>query len=86
MEPDKKNKLWWKPALAIFSEVSAWVVVPIILALIAGKYLDEKYQTRPWIFLGLTAFAFLISSFGIVQTIRKYIKKEENGSQNESDK
>ena len=85
MEPDDNNGPWWEPAVEIFGRVSTWVVVPILLALIIGKYLDTRYGTKPWIFLGLTLVAFLISSFGIVRTIAVYIRqiakeaKEKNG-------
>ena len=87
MEKDKK-KLDWKPAFQIFSQVSTWVVVPIILALIIGKALDSHFGTDPWIFLGSTGFAFLISSYGIVRVVMKYMKtiekeiKKENEQKN----
>lgn len=74
MEEDKK-KFNWKPALEIFTRVSAWVVVPIILALVIGEALDTHYGTKPWIFLGLTIFGFFISSYGIVKVVTKYIKE-----------
>ncbi len=77
MNHDKK-KLDWKPAIEIFSKVSTWVVVPIILALIIGKALDAHYGTNPWIFLGLTSLAFIFSSYGIVRVISKYMKDIEN--------
>ncbi len=72
---DKEKELWWKPAVEIFGTVSGWVVVPVILALIVGKYLDGHFGTKPWIFLGLTGVAFLISMYGIVKTVGVYIKK-----------
>ena len=77
MEPNDTNGPWWKPAFEIFGRVSAWVVIPIVLALIIGKYLDAEYDTKPWIFLTLSLVGFLISSFGIVRTIRNYIQKIE---------
>jgi len=67
----------WKPAIEIFSRVSTWVVVPIVLALIVGKALDNHYGTKPWIFLGLTAVGFIFSSYGIVRVVFDYIKKIE---------
>ncbi|MEK7539375.1 MAG: AtpZ/AtpI family protein [Patescibacteria group bacterium] len=73
MNEDKK-KLDWKPAFQIFGRVSTWVIAPIILALIIGKALDTRYGTDPWIFLGLTGIAFLFSIFGIVRTVKNYIK------------
>ena len=75
-----KDKPWWKPAFEVFSRVSAWVIVPIVGALILGKYLDGYYGTKPWIFLVLSCIGFLISSFGIVYTIRDYLRKMEANS------
>jgi hypothetical protein len=68
---------WWEPAVVIFSQASAWIVAPIVIALIAGKALDQKFGTEPWIFLGLTAAAFVVSCFGIVMITVRYTKKLE---------
>ena len=73
--------LWWKPAFEIFSEISTWIAVPIIVAVIGGKALDNRYGTKPWMLIGSAAIAFLISSFGIVKAVKKYaarIKKDED--------
>ena len=83
------KKYWWSFALELFGQVSAWVAVPIIVALIAGKWLDQKFSTRPWLFLLLTAIAFLISIAGIWRILTKYIsnlerelkEKKENGGE-----
>jgi len=72
---EDKKKLDWKPAVEIFSQVSTWIIVPIVGALILGKMLDTHFGTKPWIFLFLTITAFFISSFGIVKVVKKYIKK-----------
>jgi len=88
MEQENKKQVWWKPAVEIFGQVSSWVVVPVVLSLIIGKYLDGRFGTKPWIFLGLTGVAFFISIFGIVKTVGVYIKdikkeeKKENGNGN----
>lgn len=71
---------WWREGAMIFSEISAWIVVPIVLALVAGKKLDSNYGTEPWIFLGLALFGFLVTAYGIIKSVSKYskrIKKEE---------
>lgn len=75
----KKNndKKWWQPGLVIFTQVTGWIAGPIIIALFLGKYLDNKFQTKPWFFLGFTALAFFITSFGIVRITKNYIKKIE---------
>jgi F0F1-type ATP synthase assembly protein I len=82
MENNKNdNKIWWKPAFEIFSEISTWIVVPIVLAVIAGKALDNHYGTKSWMLIGCTVIAFLFTSYGIVKAVKNYatkIKKEEN--------
>jgi F0F1-type ATP synthase assembly protein I len=75
MKEDNKN--WWRPAVLIFSEISTWIAVPIILALIAGKALDKHYGTEPWIFLSFAAFGFFISSYGIIKAVKRFSKKIE---------
>jgi F0F1-type ATP synthase assembly protein I len=65
---------WWRPAAALFSKVSTWVVVPIILALVVGKYLDQRFGTDPWLFLALAGLGFLVSSFGIWKEVQGYLK------------
>ncbi|OGI61243.1 hypothetical protein A2814_00550 [Candidatus Nomurabacteria bacterium RIFCSPHIGHO2_01_FULL_38_19] len=70
-----KNKNSWIPAVQIFSEISTWIAVPIILALIAGKALDGRYGTKPLWLLILAGVGFLVTSFGIFRTVRNYMKK-----------
>ena len=86
---DKKNNQggisWWAPAVEIFTEVSGWIAGPIILALVLGKYLDGRFDTKPWIFIGLTAIAFLVSSFGIVRVVSKYMRKIESENKEKKD-
>jgi len=73
---------WWKPAMQIFSEVSTWIAVPIILALIAGKALDTHYGTKPLMLLVLAGVAFLVSAYGIVKSVRNYADKIKREEQN----
>ena len=62
--------------MELFSEVSTWIIVPIVLALIFGKMLDTRYGTKPIIFLTLAGAAFLFSCFKIVKIIKIYTKKD----------
>lgn len=57
------------------SEVSTWIAVPIILALIAGKFLDNRYGTKPLMLLVLAGVAFLVSAYGITKAVRKFSNK-----------
>ena len=81
---DQKNKTNWQEGFKIFSEVSTWVIIPIVLSLIFGKILDTHFGTKPWIFLGLTAIAFLISIGGIAKILGKYIKDIEKEKKNKN--
>ena len=65
----------WKPAVQIMSEISTWIVVPIVMALIFGKMLDTHFGTKPIIFLSLAGLAFLFSCFKIVRVVKNYMKK-----------
>jgi len=82
-EPDGS---WWRPAVAIFGEVTGWIVVPIIGALYLGRYLDERNGTANLYFLGLTFLAFIISSIGIGIVGVKYIRSIEVSSTKEKNK
>ncbi len=70
----RRGGVWWKPAFEIFSEISTWIAIPIILAVIAGKALDNHYSTKPWILIGCVIMAFLVSSFGMVRAVKRYAK------------
>lgn len=74
---NQEKKQWWQPGMEIFAQVTGWIAGPIIISLFLGKYFDTKFNTKPWIFLGLTALAFFITCYGIVKMTTEYIKKIE---------
>lgn len=71
------NNPLWKLGLEIFSQVSGWIAGPIIVSLVLGRYLDTRFDTKPLIFLGLTALAFVVSTVGIVRVVSRYMKDIE---------
>lgn len=80
----KKNDLnyWWNNGLKLSFELSGWLVGPLVASLIIGRWLDEKYQTRPWLFLFSTGLAFLITCVGIFINAKKFIKEIEREENN----
>lgn len=73
---------WWKPAMQIFSEVSTWIAVPIIVALIVGKALDRHYKTQPVIFLVCAGLGFLVTCLGMFRVVNNYVKKVQDIDKN----
>lgn len=71
------NKPWWEPAVEIFTQVSGWIAAPVVISLVLGKYLDSKWGTAPWMFLTLTGIAFLVSCYGIMKVVSKYMRRME---------
>lgn len=69
---------WWQPGLILFYKLSGWVAGPILLAIFVGKFLDKQFETAPWIFLGLTAASFIVSTFAIIYTYSKELKRIED--------
>lgn len=61
--------------MEIFSEVSTWIVVPIVAALVFGKMLDRRFGTEPVIFLVLAGLGFMVTCFGIIKIVKNYLKK-----------
>jgi len=76
-EKNKSELPWWRPAILMFYRLSGWIIGPIILALVVGRWLDEKYGTEPWLFLLSIGIAFAISIFGIVMDAIKELKRIE---------
>ena len=68
---------WWLPAMMMFARFSVWIAGPIIIALYVGKWLDGKYGTEPWLFLGTIGLSFLVSMFGLTTSALKEFKKIE---------
>jgi F0F1-type ATP synthase assembly protein I len=84
MDDTSKKTAWWQPAITMFLKLSVWVAVPVILALYLGQWLDQKYHTKPWLFLGCIGLAFIISMIGLIRSTLAEYKNIEQA--NKSDK
>jgi F0F1-type ATP synthase assembly protein I len=76
---DKKmpNAPWWQAGLQLFLRLSAWIVAPILLAVVVGKFLDKIFHTQPWLFLVTIIASFTFSMTMIVRIGLKEIDKKE---------
>ena len=77
---------WWQPAIIMFLRLSAWIAAPVIIALFLGKWLDQKFNTAPWLFLALTSLAFLVSMGGLIKNTLEEYRKIEQASKTEKPK
>ena len=77
MEKNEGNDAWWRPSLLLFARLSGWIVAPILVGVLLGKWLDARYGTEPWLFLASTGFAFAISIFGLTKNATDEYRKIE---------
>ena len=81
MKENKKvldgGKPLWATGVEMFSQISMWIVAPIVGALVVGKSLDAHYGTKPWMFIGMAGLGFLVTLIGIVRIVLKYVRQME---------
>ena len=69
----KKNNFWSLASLAW--ELGYLITIPLVLFAWAGRWMDKKFHTTPWIFLLGIGAAILLSSWVIYQKISRQIKE-----------
>ena len=57
-------------ALAIVPQMSLTIAIPIVLGVLAGHWLDEKFETKPVFFLILLCLGIAGSVTGVYRLIR----------------
>jgi len=66
--------------MQMFLRISGWIAIPLIVSLFLGKWLDEKFDTAPWLLILCSGIAFIASMYGIINNAKKEFKKiEEEG-------
>ncbi len=63
--------------MALFGRLGSWIAGPVIVAVFFGKWLDQKYDTDPWLFLLSVGTAFVVSMSGIVRDSLNEIRRIE---------
>ncbi len=80
---DKRNNKnlgthYWSRVISLTFFLSGWLVIPIVIGLIVGQWLDRQYATTPWLFLVSIIIAFIVTSLGIVKEMFSYLKELED--------
>lgn len=75
MDLDSSNRNWWHDGVAFFFEISGWLAVPVVVALLLGHWLDQYFQTKPFLTLLMIGIAFLGTISVITRRGMKLMKK-----------
>ena len=65
----------WALALRIMAKLTGWIAFPVIIATFLGSWLDKRFDTAPWLFLGTIGVSFIVSMYGLVVNALKEFKK-----------
>jgi F0F1-type ATP synthase assembly protein I len=71
---DKKVSIWKSAYIKVFTEISAWIVGPVLISALIGNYLDKKFNSAPWILGVALGLSFTVSMIMIVRIAKKYEK------------
>ena len=74
--PRQGGTSWMKPFLIFYAKTTSWIIFPLILGLLGGKYVSKSFGSQGLFFVFLMA-GFLISCYGIYREIKKYKKDLE---------
>jgi hypothetical protein len=59
--------------LFVLTYVSGWLLVPIV-ALLVGRWLDQRLGTWPWLAIGLSLGTLVAVSIGAIKYVKKITK------------
>jgi len=72
--------------IALLISTTAWIVGPVLVGTLVGKWLDQNFNTDPWLFLLSVGICFLVSMFGLVKNaLREFKNIEEESKSNEKE-
>jgi hypothetical protein len=71
---ENKGKNYWRPVMVFYAKTTAWVIFPLILALLLNKWLIIGTEGKSSLFFALLMAGFGITCFGIYKEIKKYKK------------
>jgi hypothetical protein len=75
---NKKTSLW-RPVIIFYAKTTAWVILPLFLALLLGKYIQTSINSQLIFFIVILG-GFLVTCYGIYKEIRIYKKDLESSS------
>jgi len=71
-----KEKSWMRPVLFFYVKTTAWIIFPLILALLIGNYFNKSTQSQT-LFLVCIMAGFGVTCSGVYKEIKNYKKDLE---------
>lgn len=78
MDTPQNKPVWWEEPLRIFTNLSGWVLAPLVAGYVIGRWLDSRNGTAPRYFLITIGVAFVASVAGMVRQAKKEYAKIAN--------
>lgn len=66
---------WWRASVLLAAELMGWIGGPIIVGVLLGQWLDQRYGTEPWLFLMSVGGAFFVSTVGIIRGAMRELRR-----------
>lgn len=73
----KSDNAWLRPVLTFYAKVTSWVIFPLVVAVLLGRYVSQSFGSQSWFFLAVIG-GFLITCFGIYREVKEYKKTLDN--------
>jgi hypothetical protein len=71
-----KEKSWMRPVLFFYVKTTAWIIFPLILALLIGNYFNKSTQSQTFFLVCIMA-GFGVTCSGVYKEIKNYKKDLE---------
>jgi len=86
LETSQKDKKWWSNALALFGQISSWIVAPILVAVFLGDWLDSRFNKDNLYLYICVGVAFVLTNVGLFINVVKFSRQMEKEAKNKTNK
>ena len=74
--PRQGGESWMKPVLIFYAKTTSWIIFPLLLGVLAGKYVGQSTGSQI-LFFAFIMLGFGVTCFGIYREIKNYKKDLE---------
>ena len=64
---------YWRPVILFYAKTTSWIVLPLVLATLAGKYVSKSVGSQI-VFFVFIMLGFLVTCLGIYREVKQYKK------------